>query len=166
VAANREVLNEKDPSIAEEPFSGCSPYRQTFINRIINIKFLEPFFAIIKSSIIMNVKLFKNKIMAIVAIFTIVLGVGVALASTHKTHHNKAAFTSLYWYPVDPSTNETTGPAEYHDTKSDVVANPGQPCKDDASQPICLFGSAISNLATGTNVGSPAPADRILETTP
>jgi hypothetical protein len=127
---------------------------------------LEPFFAIIKSSIIMNVKLFKNKIMAIVAMFTIVLGVGVAIASTHNTHHNKAVFTSLYWYPVDPSTNETTGPAEYHDTKSNVIANPNEPCKDAATQPICLFGSAVSNLATGTNVGSPAPADRILESMP
>ena len=113
----------------------------------------------------MNTKLFKNKIMAVIAIFTVVLSVGMAIASTNNTNHKKA-FTSLYWYPVDPSTNTTTGPAEYHDTKSNVVANPGQPCKDDASQPICLFGSAISNLSSGTNVGSPAPADRILETTP
>ncbi|MDR3697708.1 hypothetical protein [Mucilaginibacter sp.] len=114
----------------------------------------------------MDTKLFKNKVVAIVAVLTIVLGVGVAIAATHNTNYHKAAFVSLYWYPVDPGTNETTGPAEYHDTKSNVVANPGQPCKDDASQPICLFGSAISNLAAGTNVGSPAPADRILETTP
>ncbi|MDB5024943.1 MAG: hypothetical protein JWP78_2698 [Mucilaginibacter sp.] len=114
----------------------------------------------------MNTNLFKNKVMAMIAMLTIVLGVGVAIASTHNTRHNKAAFTSLYWYPVDPSTNQTTGPAEYHDTKSNVVADPGQPCKDDATQPICLFGSAISNLATGINVGSPAPADRILEKAP
>lgn len=113
----------------------------------------------------MNLKLFKNKIMAIVAVLTITLGVGVAIAATHHTNHKKVA-TSLYWYPVDPSTNETTGPAEYHDTKSNVVANPSQPCKDNAGQPICLFGSAVSNLSAGTNVGSPSPDDRILETMP
>jgi hypothetical protein len=118
-----------------------------------------------KSSIIMNSRLFKNKIVAIVALFTIVLGIGAAVASTNYTHHKKA-MASLYWYPVDPSTNLTTGPAAYHDTKSNVIANPSEPCKDDAAQPICLFGSSLSNLATGTNVGTPAPADRILETTP
>ena len=114
----------------------------------------------------MNINLFKNKVMAIVAMLTIVLGVSVAIAATHHTNNAKAPFISLYWYPVDPSTNETTGPAQYHDTKSNVVANPNQPCKDDANQPICLFGSTVSNLATGTNVGSPTPADRILETMP
>lgn len=116
----------------------------------------------------MNINLFKNKVMAIVAMLAIVLGVGVAIAATHSTPNtnHKKVLTSLYWYPVDPSTNEITGPAEYHDTKSNVVANSSQPCKDSPSQPICLFGSTVSNLATGTNVGSPAPDNRILETAP
>ena len=113
----------------------------------------------------MNINLFKNKVVAIIAMLTIVLGVGVAIAAAHNTSHKKV-FTSLYWYPVDPSTNMTTGPAAYHDTKSNVVADSGQPCKDSPSQPICLFGSTVSNLATGTNVGSPSPDDRILESMP
>jgi hypothetical protein len=50
VAPDMALLREKDPSVADGPFPVCLPYRQTFSNRITNIKFLEPFFAIIKSS--------------------------------------------------------------------------------------------------------------------
>jgi hypothetical protein len=87
------------------------------------------------------------------------LGVGGAFATTGFVHRSKAA--SLFWYPVNPTTNKTTGPDLYNDTKANVIAE--QSCKDVAGQPICLYGSPSSSVPTGTNVGSPAPADRILE---
>jgi len=65
-----------------------------------------------------------------------------------------------YWYPVDAATNEIAGPAAYHDTKSNVIAS--QDCKDQADQPICLFGSDDPSLSPGTDVGTPSESNRIL----
>jgi len=98
-----------------------------------------------------------------IMVFALMIGVAGALTTHAASHHAKAA-TSLFWYPVDPSTNETTDAFQFDDTKSNVIAE--QSCKDGLNQPICLFGSTNSNVAVGTNVGTPPAADRILETHP
>ncbi len=93
----------------------------------------------------------------------IVLVLVLALAFAFKTpkQYDKIRQSSLYWYPVNPATNLTIGTYGYHNTKANVLSE--QAC-DDTGTPICLFGSTNSSLPIGTNVGTPAPANRILET--
>jgi hypothetical protein len=65
-----------------------------------------------KSSIIKNSRLFKNKVMAIVAMFTIVLGVGIAMASTHETAKINKAHFATSWFAYDGS-GSITDPLNY-----------------------------------------------------
>jgi hypothetical protein len=62
----------------------------------------------------------------------------------------------LYWYPVDPVTNQTTGSFTHNDTKANVINDQG--CKDQTGQPICLYGSTSSSVAVGTTIPSTTPA--------
>ncbi|MDN3551023.1 hypothetical protein [Mucilaginibacter aquaedulcis] len=97
--------------------------------------------------------------------FAFVAIIGVAFAfkpdvkKTVPVNTTKAA--ALYWYHVNPSTNETIAAYSYNDTKANVINT--QSCKDNANQPICLFGSTNASLPVGTDVGTPAPDNRILE---
>ncbi|XHR94987.1 hypothetical protein ACFJIV_32925 [Mucilaginibacter sp. UC70_90] len=95
--------------------------------------------------------------------FMAIIGVAFAfkpdLRKTVPVNTTKAA--ALYWYHVDASTNETTGTYSYNDTKANVIN--AQSCKDNANQPICLFGSTNASLPVGTDVAAPAPDNRILQ---
>jgi hypothetical protein len=109
----------------------------------------------------------KNKKVWLGAIlsFAFVAIIGVAFAFTPDVKKavpvNTTKAATLYWYHVDPSTNETTGAYSYNNTKANVIN--GQGCKDSANQPICLFGSTNASLPVGTDVGAPTPDDRILQ---
>jgi hypothetical protein len=104
----------------------------------------------------MFMKKFKMGLMSL----ALVLGFAAAFASTAVKAH-KTNTASLYWYPVNPSTNQTEGSAAYHDEKANVIS--AQPCDDTPARPICYFGSTTSNVPVGTNVGTPAASNRILE---
>lgn len=97
--------------------------------------------------------------------FAFVAIIGVAFAFTPNVKKtvpiNTKKVAALYWYHVDASTNETTAAYSYNDTKANVIN--AQSCKDNANQPICLFGSTNASLPVGTDVGTPAPDTRILE---
>jgi hypothetical protein len=97
--------------------------------------------------------------------FAFVAIIGVAFAfkpDVKKTVPvNTTKMAALYWYHVDASTNETTAAYSYNDTKANVIN--AQSCKDNANQPICLFGSTNASLPVGTDVGTPAPDNRILQ---
>jgi len=110
----------------------------------------------------MNAKMFKNKIIAIVAMFTVVLSVGAAIAM--KAPAKKLPPAMLYWYPVDPVSKLTTGAQEFHNTKSNVLGQQG--CQDADNQPICLYGSTSSSVAIGTDASTAPREDLILQSQP
>ena len=65
----------------------------------------------------MNIKLFKNKFMAIVAMFTIVLGVGAAIAMKAPEKAHKAKFATS-WFTYNGS-GSVTDPANYTEVSGD-----------------------------------------------
>ena len=76
----------------------------------------------------MNTKLFKSKIMAIVAMLTVVLGVGAAIAmkAPEKKHTN---LPSYYWYSVNSSGQIVAGSQAYSGDKETVsYAEDNLPC--------------------------------------
>ena len=76
----------------------------------------------------MNTKLFKSKIMAIVAMLTVVLGVGAAIAmkAPEKKHTN---LSSYYWYSVNSSGQIVAGSQAYSGDKETVsYAEDNLPC--------------------------------------
>lgn len=102
----------------------------------------------------------KKNILAVLGMAMIIGLSAWSLTSEGMESKAEVKQASMYWYPVNPATNLTTSAAAFHDTKDNVID--AQDCKDATSQPICLYGSTNPSLPVGTNIGSPAPTNRIL----
>ncbi|MBB6128611.1 hypothetical protein [Mucilaginibacter lappiensis] len=90
----------------------------------------------------MNTKLFKNKFMAIVAMFTIVLGVGAAVAMKAP---EKKQFTN-YWFDTTaagvPTTYDSSGP-QCSETTGDYCS------KEYSASQINFVGGQPSSVKSG-----------------
>ena len=104
----------------------------------------------------------KKNIVAVLGM-AMMIGLSVWSLTSEGNENSKAEVkqASMYWYPVNPATNQTSSAAAFHDTKDNVVN--AQDCKDDPNEPICLYGSTNPSLPVGTNIGTPTDANRILE---
>ncbi|RAV60188.1 hypothetical protein DIU36_02505 [Mucilaginibacter rubeus] len=90
----------------------------------------------------MNTKLFKNKVMAIVAMFTIVLGVGAAIAMKAPDHKIKVL------PPVQYQFNGTTLSQDKTASNYSVVSGSGPSC--DGTALPCVV-SVTGDLQTWLN---------------
>jgi len=103
----------------------------------------------------------KKNIIAVLGMAMIIGLSAWSLTSEGMESKTEVKQASMYWYSVNPATNQTTSAAAFHDTKDNVID--AQECKDDSNQPICLYGSTNPSLPVGTNVGTPAESNRILK---
>jgi len=83
----------------------------------------------------------------------IVAGIAFSAFTSAKPSESKnKVFANYFWYPVNPTTGLTNGPALNPSTavsKADAMAALTE-CEDETSE--CLRGSANNSLPTGSNI--------------